>query len=153
MKTSAYECAPFWRRALAYIADGLILYVGQYLISFVVGFLMAFAYATVTQRNIMEDQPIFFLVVMFLLGVATYWLYFAAWESSDFSATPGKLIFQIEVRDTADHQLTFDEASIRHFCRILSFISVFGVLMPLWSHRNQALHDIMCKTVCVYKRF
>ncbi|TLX17308.1 RDD family protein [Rhizobium sp. MHM7A] len=65
------------------------------------------------------------------------------------SATPGKLLLKIEVRDDNLNRLSVRNATKRYFARVISFLTVFGPLILMGDMQNKSLHDKMAGTVVV----
>lgn len=75
------------------------------------------------------------------------WLYRAGLESSTLQATLGKRVFGLVVVDTDGERISFGRASLRHFCKLLSIMSLgLGFLLVLMHERRQALHDQLAGT-------
>jgi uncharacterized RDD family membrane protein YckC len=71
------------------------------------------------------------------------WLYCAFMESSGQRATLGKRLVGLQVLTAEGGQMSFAQASVRHFMKFLSLFSAgFGFMMAGWTQRRQALHDI-----------
>ena len=71
------------------------------------------------------------------------WLYCAFMESSSWQATVGKRLLWLQVITTGGERISFGAATARHFMKFLSlFCLMIGFLMPLWTKRRQALHDM-----------
>jgi len=91
--------------------------------------------------------------LFFVLMIVTAWLYYALFESSRSSATPGKMIFKIRVTDCDGNRISFKRASIRIIWKHLMFmlsifiIPVYAFVMAGMNDKRQALHDIMAKTL------
>lgn len=78
-------------------------------------------------------------------------MYKCIFESSALQATPGKIIAGILVETEEGGRLTFGQAVWRFFMSLVSSaIGGSGYLWPLFSKKNQTLHDLAAKTVVVY---
>ena len=76
------------------------------------------------------------------------WLYFALQEASSRRASIGKRVMGLTVVGEAGEQLSFTQASIRYFSKILSVLILFlGYFMMLFSDKKQTLHDKIAKTL------
>ena len=125
------------QRLGAFILDVLIVCAGVFFLTYLLSLF--------TSANI-EDQSSLANTVFFLLN----WLYFAGMESSPIQATPGKLVLGIKVTDYLGLRPTFLRATARHFCKILSFITLLaGYAMILFTRRRQGLHDILSGSLVV----
>ena len=79
-----------------------------------------------------------------LLMQLASWLYFAAFESSAWQATPGKKVLGLRVTDLQGKRLSFIRASGRYFGKIISWL-LFGIgfAMAGFTEKKQALHDML----------
>jgi uncharacterized RDD family membrane protein YckC len=135
------EYAGFWRRVWASLIDISIEVLGALLLSLaldtilhVVGGSMGIA------PESMEYATGITFIVLLALGA---WLYRAFSESSRYRATLGKRMLGLQVVTPAGGQLTFGQASVRHFMKFLSLFTLgFGFMMAGWTKRRQALHDM-----------
>jgi serine phosphatase RsbU (regulator of sigma subunit) len=70
------------------------------------------------------------------------WIYSAIMESSAKQATLGKMALGIVVTDLEGKRISFIKATGRHFCKIISILSLFiGFFMAGFTKQKQALHD------------
>lgn len=84
------------------------------------------------------------------LKFASQVMYFSLMESSPWQGTLGKLVFRLRVTDLDGTRITFGRAFFRHIGKWCSVGSFFvGFLMASFTQRNQALHDMMAKTLVV----
>ena len=79
-----------------------------------------------------------------------FWLYCAAFESSERQATPGKLALGLKVTGLDGGRISFARATGRYFAEILSGLTLgIGYAVVAFSRRRQALHDMVAGTVVV----
>ena len=141
--------AGFWLRAIAYLLD-----------SFILGISLQFVIAPILRNNqvgpSLEDFWKFYSsssrqsTAFVLLVQLADWLYYAAFESSAWQATPGKKILKLKVTDVDGHRISFARASGRHFGKFISTFSVLvGFAMAGFTERKQALHDKMAGCLVV----
>ncbi len=79
-----------------------------------------------------------------------HWLYYTLLESSPKQATIGKFTLGLKVTDLRGKRVSFAQANLRYFSKLLSILPVFlGFLLMLTSRRSQMLHDYMARTVVV----
>jgi uncharacterized RDD family membrane protein YckC len=132
--------AGFWIRCVAIFVDGLVLLIPFSAIFFISN--VAFA----------PYGQIFAFIVIFILAL----LYFAL-MTNKYQATLGKMAVGIKVCDAN----TMQKASSGHICmrefinRIflntpVAFMSLLDIVVA-FTDRKQGLHDMMAKTVVVYK--
>mgnify|MGYP005750046295 CR=1 FL=1 len=79
-----------------------------------------------------------------------HWLYYTLLESSPKQATIGKFTLGLKVTDLRGKRISFAQANIRYFSKLLSAVPVFlGFLLILTTRRRQMLHDYLARTVVV----
>lgn len=119
----------FWRRVLASIVDSVIFIPVSFLI-------------TVTQS--FGDA----YIQGFFANLVIAWLYFSICESQSWQATLGKKIVGIKVTDLNGQRISFARATGRYASKFLSYLTLgFGFLMPAFTKRKQALHDLVAETL------
>lgn len=119
----------FWRRVFASIVDSIIFVPISYLIS-------------VTQILGIASFEGFFV------GLILSWLYFSICESQGWQATLGKKLLGIKVTDLHGQKISFARATGRYVSKFLSYITLgIGYLMPIFTKRKQALHDLVAETL------
>lgn len=136
------QYAGFWKRFGAALLDGIILFIVQRLIIFVLTF---FSGAILRRAQGVE-------VFSSVLIIVITWLYYAFQESSPQQATLGKQALGIIVTDLNGNQISFARATGRYFSKILSgLILLIGYIMAAFTEKKQALHDIIAGTLVVNK--
>ena len=143
-KTIVY--AGFWFRAAAYLVDtstlGFVLGVtvlGPILRNNHVGSSVQDAWKFYT-----GDSPQ--ATALLLLIQLVSWLYFAAFESSPWQATPGKKVLGLRVTDLEGKRLSFIRASGRYFGKIVSWLLLgLGFVLAGFTEKKQALHDMLAR--------
>lgn len=117
--------AGFWKRAVAFLIDAIIVGV-------IIG----------------VSDLIFAEWLAGLIGVVAGWLYWAGMESSARQATIGKQVMNIYVTDLFGQRISFMRATGRYLGKILSgMILLIGYFMAGFTARKQALHDILANTL------
>lgn len=128
--------AGFWIRFAAYFIDGVMLW----LVNVAIAFLLLDGYS-----SLQVSVPLQLFSVV--LGIA----YFAVMESSTRQATVGKMAVGIKVGNAQGGQISFANALGRYFAKILSaIILLIGFMMAGWDSKKQALHDKIAKTYVYY---
>jgi len=89
-------------------------------------------------------------ILSLVLLLAFFCLYFPLMESSSKQATLGKMWVDIVVTDTNGERLPFLTALARSLLRELLLLP--GFILILFTKRKQALHDLIVKSLVVYKR-
>lgn len=136
--------AGFGIRFVAYLIDGIALFV----IASVVGFLIGFLFPEFVLSSTTEEIDLFFNFV----GLVISLLYFAILESSDWQGSVGKKILGIQVVNYNEEKVSFGQATGRFFGKILSgWILLIGYIMVGFTENKQGLHDILAKTYVIKK--
>ncbi len=79
-----------------------------------------------------------------------HWLYYTLLEASPKQATIGKFTLGLKVTDLRGKRITFLQANLRYFSKLLSALPLFtGFLLILSTRRKQTLHDYISRTVVV----
>lgn len=72
------------------------------------------------------------------------WIYYAAFESSAWQATPGKKLLRLYVTDLSGHPIAFSRASFHNIGRMISEMTFWVGYIPAgFTEKKQALHDII----------
>jgi uncharacterized RDD family membrane protein YckC len=125
----------FWVRVLAYIIDVILTGAAFTLVA-------SLAFGVLARGAISDGRN--------LLSLVVNWLYFAGFQSSEWQATPGKRLLGLVVTDLAGNQLSFSQASIRFFSKILSaLILLIGFIMVGFTECKQGLHDLIARTLVI----
>src|SRR5262245_29155627 len=124
--------AGFWRRAAAVMIDTILLWI----VSFAV---------TLPLMAVVKDA-----LTVQILSIIPAWLYYALMHSSSRQATLGKMAFGIKVTDKAGERIGFMRATGRYFAVWIStLIAGIGLMMAGFTHRKEALHDMIAGTLVV----
>ncbi len=158
-----YPYAGFWKRALAFLIDGIILSIPSFLFSgLLVGtqlmsaFKMASAQVEPTPEMMlpMIGKWMAGMAALWVLNIVILWLYYACFESGKYQATPGKMALGIKVVGANGQRISFARATGRTFAKFIShMILYFGDYMAGFTQKRQALHDIMATTYVVDKNY
>jgi uncharacterized RDD family membrane protein YckC len=88
-----------------------------------------------------------------LVGVFIGWLYYAALESSSQMATLGKRVLGLRVTDLQGQQISFLQATGRHFGKILSALPLLlGFILMISDDKKQTWHDKMAGCLVLKQR-
>lgn len=148
--------AGFWRRVLAVVIDGFVLYVVLAVIDVASD---GAAYQDVVSigspsggsRTVGFNLPLTFFGS--LVAVFGGWLYFTWMESSALQATLGKLALGIMVTDLDGNPASFGRTARRSLAKFLSAITLMrGFLMAGTTPHKQALHDMIAGTLVIRHR-
>jgi uncharacterized RDD family membrane protein YckC len=143
----------FWIRAVALLIDGIIIGVVTYPITFFV--YAAFGVSLFNPSGNVTPEMISQFVAgagfSFLINFAIS-LTYEAWFWVNRGATPGKMIFGLQVVRPTGERLTWGRAIGRVFGRWLSSLTLcIGYLIAAFDSEKRALHDFVCDTRVVYK--
>lgn len=131
--TNDFTYAHFWKRLVAVLIDGIIVSIPMRMIMFFVG----------------ATNPESTLQWSFVPAIVQF-LYFTLMESSERQATIGKSLLHIYVVGADGQRISFGQAAGRYFSKILSALILgIGYLMPLFTEKKQALHDMIASTYVV----
>jgi uncharacterized RDD family membrane protein YckC len=137
--STASPLAPLGRRALAYIIDNaILLFTGTLLWAFFLGRLR-------TANPGFSGGP--------FAGQLILQFIYAGYFYSSRSATPGKLILNLQVTKDSGEKLNFIEAGFRDsFGKFLSGVILgIGYLIAFFRSDRSALHDLVFKTKVILK--
>jgi uncharacterized RDD family membrane protein YckC len=134
--------ASFSYRFVAYLIDGIILFIANSII-FIPLYL---AGAQINPNDVVMDFD-WFIVFRHPIFYFTGFLYFSIMESSQKMGTFGKRMQGIIVVTRKGKRISFGRAFARNFCRFFTTISIIGYLLPLVLKKKQALHDLLCGTL------
>ncbi len=145
--------AGFWRRAVAFIIDSIIL--GFLTLPILLKPILSNVGPDLTPKGYIDfmtgssRQAIALQLLMNLILV----LYCAAFESSAWQATPGKRVLRIYVTDLSGDRLSFSRAAGRNVGKILEQFTLFiGFVMAGFTAKKQALHDIVAGCLVLRRR-
>jgi uncharacterized RDD family membrane protein YckC len=132
-RRAVHGLATFWIRVGAYVIDSII--VGVVLVTLAAG------------GQLTGLPPV--LVFVLQLGI---WVAYFSYLWSSRGQSIGMKLTNIEVIREDGSRLTLGLAIGRAFALELSFLILcIGVIMVAFTERKQGLHDLLCKTLVVYK--
>lgn len=145
--------AGFWLRAVAFVLDLMIITLASFPV------LLRLIEENVGSQPSMHDYIAFYssgtrqAIAFQLLLQLICWLYFAAFESSAWQATPGKRILGLYVTDLKGQRISFLRATGRYIGKALEDLTLFiGFVMAGFTAKKQALHDIVASCLVLKKR-
>ncbi|SKA27506.1 Uncharacterized membrane protein YckC, RDD family [Enhydrobacter aerosaccus] len=140
----------FWIRVVAYLLDGVLLYVVGTVVGFVFGLVVGFVWHFV---GVPATAQTIARIGGGILGLGLGILYFAVLESSERGATLGKRAVGLRVVTDQGQRLTFANAFGRYFAKIVSLLVLgIGFLMVAFTDRKRGLHDMMAGTLVIHNR-
>ncbi len=143
--------AGFWKRAVAYVLDWIVLYIIFFSGAFALGPILGptFGADVFSSHDFAWPRP-----WLIFTQVLIPWLYYALMESSAKQATLGKMALGIRVVDLAGRRVSFLRATGRFFGQFVSSLFFcIGYVMAAFTARKQALHDIMAGCLVVNKGY
>ena len=85
-----------------------------------------------------------------LIGIAIGIAYFGYFYTSDQQASPGKQLVGIKIARPDGERISFARSVGRYFANALNIFTLgLSYLLPLFTEKRQALHDLICDTVVV----
>lgn len=158
-----YPYAGFWKRAFAFLIDGIILSIPIALFALLVigGQVMSIVKLAGTNVQPTPDMllPVFGkwmlgIMAVWVFNIVLLWLYHALMESGKHQATWGKRALGIKVVGSHGERISFARATGRTFAKFIShMILYFGDYMAGFTTHRQALHDLMATTYVVDKNY
>jgi uncharacterized RDD family membrane protein YckC len=131
-----YVYGGFWIRAVAALIDGIVVSIGQSVVSYIL-----------FQESAFSDALAFSSLSSSLVIGLIYNVYFL---SSDKQATLGKQAMGLKVISLKGERITPLNAAGRFLASYLSaFLLGFGYLMVAFDSRKQAMHDKLAGTYVV----
>lgn len=151
--------AGFWKRFVALIIDGFVLYFINLAISIVLGIFAVSAFGFLGMLADENDPDAALFIALYgifllasLINMVIHWLYYTLMESSGKQGTLGKMALGIKVTDLNGERISFAKANGRYFGKILSgIILLIGFLMAAFTEKKQGLHDIIADCLVVNK--
>jgi uncharacterized RDD family membrane protein YckC len=133
---SEIKYAGFWVRFVAGTIDGFVLLIPSILLAL---------FLNITLKNNSE-------LIVNIASVILTMIYYV-WMTNKDRATVGKKVMGIEVRSDSTEDLTLNRIILRETIgKLISYIILLiGYIMAGFTAKKQALHDMMAKTVVVYK--
>lgn len=141
---SYFDYATFGVRLGAYLIDIVMFTIIQFIASLGLTYLFSEIF------RIRKDETIIFWLV--ILNIILVYNYFIKPEASGWQGTIGKKLVGIKVTDLNGGRISKSNAVGRYFGKLLSTLIIcIGWLMPLWTDKKQALHDMVASTLVIKK--
>lgn len=149
------EFAGIGRRTLAFFIDLVFILIIELLVTGIFGLSegLRMLYQLVRGYPVVDRfgeevtgtlVPLPVILSVTILIVVVPWLYYALLERSKDQATLGKMAVRIAVTDMNGSRVSFARASLRHFAKIFTLLTIFiGFFIIPFTSRRQALHDII----------
>lgn len=140
----------FWRRLVAALVDGVILWIVVWIATFALQDTLPIAMDEGMTVDNFWRTFVVSIVTQLAVSLVVGWVYCAGFESSAWQATPGKRLLGIAVTDLAGRRITFARATGRYAAESLSSaLFLIGYLVQLFTEKRQALHDVLAGTLVV----
>ncbi len=141
--------ASYLKRVLSVVLDGMIWVSCTILI--LVGTVLGLN-SWISQGTPQYEEFVYTLVLP-LFPIISLWLYLTIMESSKVQATIGKLATRIIVTALNYNRIGFGRANARFWSKVISIPILPSVLIvPLFTKKRQALHDLISGTLVINKR-
>ena len=147
--------APWWKRLVAIIVDGLVLGFGGIIVLLIIGAVVGSSNNQTPNPPATNGQVAAGVIVASLFIALIGAIYYGALNGSRRGQTVGKLALGIAVRDArSGGPIGFWRALARAlvvwlFSILLVIPYVLDSLAPLWDKRRQAWHDKVANSVVV----
>lgn len=158
-----YPHAGFWKRALAFFIDSIVLSIPMGIVYAVLLIPQGMALANLSTNGTEPSSDVMVgilgryfasMVLIWLITIIGRWLYFALLESSKKQATLGKMALGIKVTDSLGRRISFARATGRFFGKMISGMTLyFGFYMAGFTQKRQALHDLLADTYVIDKNY
>jgi len=140
----AISYSGFWRRAMASLLDGIIVITLSKILFFLISKINIYMLLAHTGVIVDTRYYIFHVILSSVLSL----LYYTLQQASKHQATIGMRFMGIKIYDATLKKPTLPLLIGRYFSVYLSAFPLFiGLLMIVWTRRNQALHDQIARTV------
>jgi len=145
----------FWRRAMAFFIDKVILFFIS-VITLIVGILALWIgfpsqYREILPEGLME-LSITFMVVYFLMSVMLDMFYFTYFHGT-VGQTPGKMMFGLKVVQSTGERMTLGIGFLRWVGYVVSKIFFYlGFLWIAFDGKKQGWHDKIAGTIVICRR-
>jgi uncharacterized RDD family membrane protein YckC/TM2 domain-containing membrane protein YozV len=129
--------AGFVLRLLAYSLDLLII-----------NFVIYFFYFILMLDDLTGYDGIFGISLSFirLFIVLSYFVLFNYF----YGATPGKIVFNLEIIDKSNQHISFTQSLVRYIAYFVSYIFLIGFIMICIRKDKRGLHDLISGTKVIY---
>lgn len=157
--------AGFWKRLGAYAIDSAVIGFAGSVIGTIISFiLIPLSIIPVGLAIAIDGEDpgaasallVFFSMMLPILAAIPLslgvWLYYALMESSKVQGTVGKMALGIVVVDEGMNPLSFGQASVRYWSRLVTGVTLgVGYIMAGFTQHKQTIHDMIARTYVVNK--
>jgi uncharacterized RDD family membrane protein YckC len=163
-KAAPMRYASFFRRVAATLIDLAFLYIPVCILFALFGKPPSAADMALAQRaahgEVLPQSTVMQIQIDLMMAFGSFifftfaagWLYYTIAESSPLQGTAGKAILRIKVTDLDGRKISWGRSNARYFGRWISAVpSCLGFLMPLFTEKKQALHDLIAGCLVLRK--
>ena len=149
---SDYQYAGFWLRFVANFIDNILMVLIALAPAALMGFPMLLGVEYQWTTDVIQEAVNAIIGICYGLALI---IYFPAFESSIWQATPGKKLLNLIVTDLNGERIGFGKASVRLWSKLISALILYiGFLMVAFTQKKQGLHDKFAGTLVIKnKRF
>ncbi|EKE21606.1 MAG: hypothetical protein ACD_7C00171G0004 [uncultured bacterium] len=138
--------AEFFARAGAFFTDIIIVMIIMAIVGFIVFLLtgQSFDFFLRKINHITDNNPEIVVIPFF-------WIYYI-FMTYKFEATIGKMIIGIKVTNSDFSKMSFKRVILRETIgKLISQYTIVGYFLAIFTEKNRALHDMIAKSVVIYK--
>lgn len=139
--------AGFWRRLVAKIVDGIVIWVVSMIVNVLLVFVFFGSFNIAAQADPKNLTPfLLFQGFSVLLNIAMA-LAYSIFFIRRFNATPGKMALGLKLLRADGTSLSVGRIVGRYFAEMISSIILFiGYILAAFDEQKRALHDHICDT-------
>jgi uncharacterized RDD family membrane protein YckC len=145
----------FWRRAMAFSIDKIILFLTSLFILFIGMLALSISFLSHYREMLperFEQMTITFVFFYLFMTVFIGMFYFTYFHGAS-GQTPGKMIFGLKVVQSTGEQMTFGLAFLRWVGYIISAVVLYlGFVWIAFDAKKQGWHDTRAGTVVIRVR-
>ena len=147
---SDYQYAGFWLRFVANFIDNILMVLIALAPAALMGFPMLLGVEYQWTTDVIQEAVNAIIGICYGLALI---IYFPAFESSTWQATPGKKLLNLKVTDLNGERIGFGKASVRLWSKLISALILYiGFLMVAFTQKKQGLHDKFAGTLVIKNR-
>jgi len=145
----------FWKRALAFLLDGIILYILSLVVTIPLSLFANYRAVSYSDNPAVMGRSLGVVFAVQMLSLFLTLLIRMTYEvvlTYKYEATLGKMALGIKVVRPDGSHITLGQSFGRFFSKIVSAIVLYiGFIMAAFSDEKCALHDYMCNTRVIRK--
>lgn len=146
-----YDCAPLYKRAIAFIIDSLLLVIIYFLVN-----ITAPLWRFIIQY-FLDSYKLQFLIseALVMKGIRLFsgfmaFILFVIIPISFFNRSLGKKILGLSVRGEDKYSISITQALLRELImKPISLLIIAGLVTPFFSKRKLSIHDMASRTIVI----